>query len=667
MKHGKVTAVMALLLAITIFMPGATQLKAAGATKTDQASSVTTTAKPVENDEEKLPYVGDMGTLEKLLKEMGVLYDAVQKDRIYPAVTAYPATEDVQMEVAVEEAAYDMAVSSKSEGSSVSGGGGGGGYSTTNVQVEGVDEGDIIKTDGQYIYYGYHSYEEDTWTYYGKIAVIKADGKNMELKSTIKLDGYLQEMYVIGNKLVTVQTIDRTLDPAVDGVPYRRAPSRQYTGYVVYDLSDKTKIKEDRRVEIEGYALSTRLVGTTLYFITNKRIYNVYYGNYSEYDILPVYRDTAVSNDETLVYPADIRYWPGKLQNNYMMMGAFDITEREPCVPQTILGAGNTIYMNTGSLYVARNNSRYYMADEDESENIYTTEIYRFRIAKKDIIFEASGTVDGHPLNQYSMDEYKGHLRIATTSYTKDWDEYNNLFVLDSKMKVVGEITNIAPGEIIYSVRFSGETGYVVTYEQTDPLFVIDLKNPTNPKIVGELKIPGFSQYLHYFGDGLLLGVGRNSIPTYVKNDDGTEDIVGATDRGVKVSLFDVSNPKSPKELSKLVIGKSWSTETPVSHDPHALMLDLNKSLVALPIYTYAYDSSASAWNGIYVLTVSRDGINTEAQLEFSEPDDDGYYYDANQRAVYIGDTFYTVDRSGITAYNYNTFNKLSELRHIFK
>ncbi len=279
----------------------------------------------------------------------------------------------------------------------------------------------------------------------------------------------------------------------------------------------------------------------------------------------------------------------------------------------------------------------------------------------------ASGEIDGRLLGQDSMDEYDGHLRIAATSYNKDNEEVNGVYVLNDDMSLAGAVTGLAEGETIQSVRFSGETGYVVTYEQTDPLFVLDLSDPAAPAVAGELKIPGFSQYLHDFGDGLLVGVGRNTVSYYTRDEDGVETVEGVMDKGMKVSVFDVSDPQQPREVTTLKLGTNSSIWSEASSNPRCIMVDAARGVMAFPVSDYSgaltVDSGkGSGFNGCVVLDVSRSEVSLRAALG----DGMDKYYGGNQRMAYIGDTLYRFAGASLTAYDYGTCAELSSLDGLF-
>ena len=364
----------------------------------------------------------------------------------------------------------------------------------------------------------------------------------------------------------------------------------------------------------------------------------------NSYDLLPSYSDTAISEQKITISPENIYYCPGDLQNTYLLVGAFDITSDTPCIPDTILGSGDTIYMNAENLYIARQN---WLSDSESSGKV-TTDIYRFSANEASLNYTGSGSVDGYIINQYSMDEYNGFFRIATTSTDSDWNESNNVFILDSSLNIVGSITDMAPGETIQSVRFDGDTGYVITFEQIDPLFVLDLSTPENPSVLGELKIPGFSEYLHPFGDNLLLGIGRHTSELYSRDEYGNETIEGITDKGLKISIFDVNDPSTPTEISKIVLGSDWNTYSEVSYNPRSLMTDFEKGIIGVPVCSYD-DYTNGEFYGYVLLQIDSDGIESLANLGSDTWCD-------NPRICYIGNYLYLILNDSVMVYNYSNY-----------
>lgn len=531
-------------------------------------------------------------------------------------------------------------------------------HSTTNTQVEGIDEADIIKNDGKFIYY----------LNYNALNIVRPDASGqMAIAATIKPQGTNQsftDMYLAGKKLIISGCFNDYKDVPADkgGVTTETSAAastgtaksdvmiapygKSYTVFLIYDVSDPAAPVLERQVQIEGYAVSTRLAGNILYFITNKSIPYCVYKEADAEDLLPAYSDTITGKktETTLIQPEDICYAPGSETPEYMLVGAFDVTKQVSVEPTAYLGTGNTVYMNGESLYVVRQ-----QWDNTGSQSM----IYRFSVNGTDIKLAASGSVPGYIINQYSMDEYKGSFRIAVTESSNEGKTVNGVYVLDSEnLKTTGKITGLASGEQIYSVRFSGNTGYVVTYETMDPLFVIDLSDPTAPKVAGELKLPGFSQYLHPYGDHYLIGFGRYTTDLYIKDENGKETVVGTQDAGLKLSLFDVSDPKNPKEIAHKVFAGIWSE---VSYNPKSVMVDNKKGVFAFPVY---YSDKSNWWaGGLVVSADTKNGFVVKSEFK-----DAGGTYDGSGRFCYIAGILYFANGKGIFSYNYSNYNLIADL-----
>ncbi len=480
-------------------------------------------------------------------------------------------------------------------------------HGETNEQVKGVREADIIKNDGKYIY------TLDSQSYYnGYINIFepKADGK-IELISKTKInlnvdknyDLYVSEMYIKDNELVVListnqyseeqdSTVEKVIDDIIDSV-YRGSRyinPKQITSAIVFDITDKSAPKELHRIEQDGYYSSSRLIGDKLVLISSYHVPLSYSEEEIKENCIPrVYTDAIASR----INGCDIHLMENVYNTSYIVVSSFNINDKSNLNSQAVLGAGDNFYCNTENLYITTTT----FEATNGGANVFgsyteDTEIHKFYIGGDKIEYRTNGRVKGRALNQFSVDEYKGYLRIATT--IGDWGENlsNSLFVLDKDLKVIGEKNYIAKGETIKSVRFAGDTGYVVTFEQTDPLFVLDLSNPESPEIKGELKIPGFSAYLHPITDTLLLGIGE----------DGTES---GTNGGMKVSLFDVSDPTKPKEVDKITVSPPKTNSQndisylscPAYYSHKALCFDSENAVMYIPYGSY-YNHYQKTENG---------------------------------------------------------------------
>ncbi|HUS77778.1 MAG TPA: beta-propeller domain-containing protein, partial [Patescibacteria group bacterium] len=280
--------------------------------------------------------------------------------------------------------------------------------------------------------------------------------------------------------------------------------------------------------------------------------------------------------------------------------------------------------------------------------------------------YTADGAVPGNVLNQFSMDEYDDHFRIATTAgrvSRSGGDTSNNVYVLNSSLNIVGRLEDLAPGERIHSARFMGGRCYLVTFKKVDPLFTIDLNDPENPFVLGKLKIPGYSDYLHPYDEDHLIGIGKETVEA--------EEGDFAWYQGVKISLFDVSDVENPRELSKLEIGDR-GTDTPALYDHKAVLFSRSRNLLVIPILVaeidesdYADDVLANAYGeyvyqGAHVFHVSpEEGIRLRGVVSHIEGDEaflkSGYYFDSElmvERSLYIDDVLYTLS-SGMVKMNW--------------
>lgn len=294
--------------------------------------------------------------------------------------------------------------------------------------------------------------------------------------------------------------------------------------------------------------------------------------------------------------------------------------------------------------------------DIKESLKDATTTIHKITIDNGRISYAAKGQVTGTLLNQFSLDEHEGYLRVATTLtlWTSRMIQENNVFILDDSLNIVGELTGIAEDEQIYATRFMGDKLYMVTFRQVDPLFVIDVSDPTNPRIEGKLKIPGFSSYLHPYDDHMLIGVGRDA------DEDGRI-------KGIKVSLFDVRDVARPIEVDTITIGKEGS-DTPVLYDHKAFLLDQNRGFIVLPV-NELLDSdirygSYRSWHGAYVLTVSPQGLSKKGTIEHDVLSSSyGWWQPSSvSRSLYIGSTLFTISDKYVKANAVETLEELTTL-----
>lgn len=544
-------------------------------------------------------------------------------------------------------------------------------YSTTNVQVQGVDEADVIKTDGTYLY----QVTQD------EVRIIRAyPAHEMKVISRLPFAGNKfqpLELYVDDKRMVVIGHAmhDRfNYDRSIVGYHLQSTVKA-----LVYDLQDKTNPKLTRELEMEGHYLSSRKIGSSLYLTTNKSI-DVY--TMLEQDVetpAPVYRDSAVPGGYKALTYQEIRYFPQAVKPDYLLVGGINLDKPNlPLQVSAYLGAGEKVYASTQNLYVAVTNESLpsfrekvgrTIAPSQEPPVKADTDVYRFAMKDGTVAYTGKGTVPGRILNQFSLDEHKGYLRIATTSgdmwRTDEHTSKNNVYVLDQNLKITGRLEGVAPGERIYSARFMGDRAYLVTFKKVDPLFVLDLKQPSAPKILGALKIPGYSDYLHPYDENHIIGFGKDTV----------EEKEMAYDQGMKVALFDVTNVAKPVEKYKEIIG-ARGTDSELLRNHKALLFSKEKGLLAFPVTLTQHNQPPSGENAsreygtfqfqgalIYRLDLqsgfSLRGKITHLSQEDLKKSGDGWYDSQKnvERILYIGDMLYTVSKETLQAH------QLSNLR----
>ena len=593
-------------------------------------------------------------------------------------------------------------------------------YSETNVQEFGVDEADIIKNDGQYIY----------MIKGATIRIVEAFPPS-EMKQvasiTVEEKGfYPSEMYVDGNTLTVIGQSNQYysfetegpipaevdggngsgVEPLPDfmegdeveiedrieqgrlingsakvalmimpGRPYFPGNNKQMTTLVAYDITDRSAPKVKRTVSLEGSYQSSRKVDETVYLVSNK--YNDWYWGrpvpmLRDTD-LPTMSDSADSSAKLIAPCQDIYYYPNFETANYLTVAAIDTENTKKKVGRIMmLGSGDNVYSSAENLYVTR--TRYQdrfitTQDFDGWRSEPTTHIYKFALDGNDIEFTAKGRVRGRVLNQFSMSEAGQYFRIATQTDGKDG---SMMTILNDELVQTGQVMGIAPGENIKSVRFMGDKAYMITFENVDPLFVIDLA-PTNPKALGELKIPGWSDYLHPYDDKHLIGIGREVKLGAEEDGRLTSDEL----LGLKIAMFDVSDLENPKEIFKKVVGDN-GTNSEATYNHKAFLWDAEENIMALPITVMqkreggnAYDQDM-VFQGAFIYDVDLiEGFKLRGKASHY---DDEYFttknkqrrwgnYEYNvQRILYIGDYWFTVAQNVIAAHTWDDVEKVKQI-----
>ncbi|XMB71952.1 beta-propeller domain-containing protein [Mycoplasmatota bacterium WC30] len=561
-------------------------------------------------------------------------------------------------------------------------------YSKTNNQVEGVEEADRIITDGYKIYIVSGN----------QFFIVDADTLNIDYTLSLANEddpysyGHLDSMYLYEDKVVltsyvySYEIIEDSVCYYYDYYPEEGVadtdssdPDEDITTendlttdfdtentdtemntYVctkyeysygtkiqVLDVSDTTDVTMFRELYFESaYLVDSRMIDEQIYLIFDN--YMLQYG-YDEELYIPRYMDSVESND-LVVLPANrIFFMPNDGESfAYLLLVSFDVTDNEAANVKAYLGSTYQIYMSMNNLYAVVYKWNY---NEVTERYDYFTFIIRFEIIDNELVYKAMGVVDGSPLNQFSMDEYDGVFRIATTGYSYDeqdsWQIDNFMFLLDAttedtmeRLSVLGGLGK--PNERIYSVRFNEELAYVVTFVQTDPLYKLDLSDPQNPVILGELYEDGVSDYLHVISDSLLIGIGRQ-VDT---ESEWTRFL------GVKVSLYNTEGDIPVNLEDYLVEGQysytnvMWDHKAFLSFTPQ----DADFTYVAIPVFEYFEDYYGYS-QSVYLFKVFHSGdLEFITKLTHMVEESEGYYryFDSIERAVIIENYIYTVSYSSI-------------------
>jgi inhibitor of cysteine peptidase len=487
----------------------------------------------------------------------------------------------------------------------------------TNAQVAGIDEGDIVKVDGDNIYVCSSN----------RLVMLEANGDAVEELGEFTIpEGYIREMYVkdgivalIGSKNDYIYYYEeRSLSSDLSIMP--PLGSSSVFVYVLEAANGDGEFDQLKYFEIEGNYTASRLKDDQLFLISN---YYAYDGG----DIIPLYSDSAAGVKAKPLAIDKMYYSAHDPGASYLDISTINISDDSPAQTTSAIGNGYTVYMSTDAIYATG-----YSWQDDSS---YGTEILKFSVSSSgETSLMAVGYVEGYILNQFALDEYGGNLRIATTG-----DESNNIFVLDPFLNLIGELRGIAEDESIYAVRFIEDRGYLVTYRTIDPFFAFDLSDPTNPTQLGYLELPGYSNYLHPIAADLMLGIGYETQDIFVKDKNGRETVIGTRQGGIKLSLFDVSDPLNPVELDTEILGDAYSyTEAAYNHK--AFMTDSGKGVYGFP--ATIYDDKSDYASGAVLLQISGKSFDDVTFAEAGEPDysSDMYF----QRLVYIGDTYYFID-----------------------
>lgn len=529
-------------------------------------------------------------------------------------------------------------------------------YTGTNLQEAGVDEADLVKTDGEYFYVASND-----------VVKIIREAEPLTVVGEIALDATIDSLYLRGDLLILLYGPSGFMgSPWIDtnmaeidtiGIPYW-IPIEIKTGIAFYDVSDPSAPTELKRVEADGYLVSSRRVDDYLYVIQQflpdlpaPSVLETEIQNMGLEELVPFYTEIVNGLEEgasaQLVAAEDFYHPDIDGGGSIVSILAFDLNDPNFSFSSTgAVADASIVYASTEALYFT---STYWNYSNGESlAPIQKTVVYKFDILDGLVNGQGYAGVDGRVLNQFSLGEYEGVLRIATTtgwSGATDADSMNHIYCLDSddgNLEIIGRLEDLAPGEEIYAARFIGPKGYLVTFVTIDPLFTLDLSDPTDPQVAGELKIPGYSGYIHPFGDDYLLCIGKDAI-----DDDGF-----AWYQGVQLSIFDISDFSNPVQLHTVVIGDR-GTSSDALYDHKAFTFWESNGLLAIPIDLYEHQVTPPypfsfgelTFNGLYVFSVEAvDGFELMGRIS-TIPDPYGgvYYFNLWTRGVFIGDNIYAI------------------------
>lgn len=540
-------------------------------------------------------------------------------------------------------------------------------YSKTNTQVEGVDEADIIKTDGDYIY---SISKRDV-----VITNVK-DPLNIAIESVItNSDNSIpMDLIINNNKLIVVSSIgDNYYDQ--DTITY------------IYDISDKKTPKEIKRIQLYEPYYTTRSIENKLYIFSKGKLRE---------DGDKVIRDYRIDDNKYQIDIHDIKYLKDYSSDIQTLICTVDLDNLDKNINiESYLMDISNAYVSENAIYLLDydyyNSDNYSLLDlfgikgvfglfdMDDSDNYDYTNIFKFKIDKdKGVKYQTKSRVKGNTVNQYSLDENKGHLRVALES-----DEGTRIVIFNEDMKKIGESVSVAGGEKMYASRFMNNKAYLVTFKNTDPLFVIDLSDEKNPKFMGELHIPGYSTYLHPYDDTHLIGIGMDTKENIHRDDNGKVISNWTSTEGMKMSLFDVSDISNPKEISKTTIGDRFVSSAILSN-PKALLFSKKKNLLAIPVNRYDEsdvviedgeetiedsddtDDNLYTAEGYFVYNIDLDkGFQLRTVINHDKSKSYYYYYNSSKllRGVYIDNYLFTVSESAVKVHDLESLNEISVLK----
>ena len=652
-RLGSMVAVLALVVCSGIYITVTRFDKNSGTGQTDSVAMTDTQQTVGEADETGYVDVAALGTMYHPASDYKEVYQTLlkgyQQNWIEDLETSAETSEAASGAMNSgsdeyyysDEAKYGSADADLTESSKE----GGKDYSTTNLQMEGVDESDIAKIDGSYIY-----------TVEDKYIVITdiRDGKLEEVTRFLPKDcgaaDRVMEIYVDGDQLIlVVQGYETSLgesskagsdkensdkessveeiavsDASEDSAFCYKMNGKSTTQIQVYSIVDRRNPEFEGRLIQDGYYNTSRKIGDVVYLFTQYHMTSDVVGYVEkEYtSVIPKVNGEKVAAGEI--------YLPESSGESGILVSSLDVNKPDKVLDSKLVISGYAqTYISKDALYLY----------EEDYDGAMITNIAKFALDEGRISGVAATAVRGYVRDTFAINASDGYLRVLTTDYSTE-DEVNALYILDENLKLTGQLTGIAPGEEIYAARFMGNTGYFVTYRNTDPLFTVDLSDPAKPEIIGELKVTGFSEYLHFWDDTHLLGIGYES-------DEKTGNI-----ENIKISMFNIENPGEVTEEAKLVLKDVDYSEA--LYDYKSVIISKDKNLIGLVCEDYSGSGIKQTYQ---IYSYENGAFKKQAEI----PGINGANYE-NVRGMYSGNVFYLWINDNITSYDMTDgFKKIKE------
>ncbi len=499
-------------------------------------------------------------------------------------------------------------------------------YSTTNIQVAGVDEADMVKSDGEYIYIA----SGDT------VYIVRAyppEGAKVVSKIVLN-NSYSLEIYINGDRLVVIGS-------GYSALAFKAYPVWVANSFVrIYDIADRTSPELAREVVLNGTISGSRMIGEYVY-VVSQQYPHIYDYERQDYRIaLPSYACDGTTKE---IKPEEV-YYVESQESYYWFMTVVSLNVVDDSIPPSDLtflaGASSTMYVSSENMYLVAHRSypvriMIVPAPTEAADWKEETLVYRLSLKGGKVSLEASGTVPGGILNQYSMDEHNGYFRVATTEWTPNGSK-NALYVMNMRMEIIGSLEGIAPGERIYSARFMGDRCYLVTFREVDPFFVIDMSDPYAPSVLGYLKIPGYSSYLHPLDEDHIIGLGKEG-------------------NNLKLSMFNVENVSAPKEVAKFGLDYAYS-DSEALHDPKAFLFSAARQILAIPVGWNEGHGYLKYSQGAFVFNVSaKEGFVLRGTIVHQSDISQDYWSLTVRRILYIEDALYTVSNDQVRISDFST------------